>query len=292
MHSHLGALATLLALTLAHMELTSPAPFNSSANPHRRTRADPYLQYPYDCCGPGARWTYPCRGYLPLLGTLEGAPTATWPAGSQQNWSISGIGNHYGGSCQVGFSADRGESFRVATSNEGNCPHRKAGNGPEGQVFNFTVPSDLPPGVQVFAWTWYNREQEFNMNCGAVNITSPSRASDPFVSAHETAKNCTCTCPAPTNISTCACTCPADLSTGRRSEIPDYAGQRAEGADVAFHDRPEMLVADVGTGCITPKTTAELNFPQPGSDVVASDGEYPMELPSGPCRTVAYSSGG
>lgn len=82
-------------------------------------------------------------------------------------------GNHYGGSCQVGFSTDNGTTFQVATSYEGDCPHRYNGTGPEGQSFNFKVPADLEPGVQLFAWTWYNREQEFNMNCAAVNITSP-----------------------------------------------------------------------------------------------------------------------
>lgn len=169
--------ATLFAFffttqTIAHMQLSSPPAFNASNNPHRTTPADPYLQYPYACCGPGARWAYPCRGYLSLLSTPDGAPTARWQAGTLQNFSISGIGNHYGGSCQVGFSVDGGETFRVATSYEGNCPHRNNGDGPAGQDFAFTVPADLEPGVKVFAWTYFNREQEFSMNCAAVNITA------------------------------------------------------------------------------------------------------------------------
>ncbi len=124
-------LSTLLALATAHMQLHHPAPFNSSNNPHLGDcNADPYLQIPsvpkppypstaatiltpllaYHCCGPNDRWTYPCRGYMSLLGTPQGAPTATWQAGSTQTWSIGGIGNHYGGSCQVGFSVDKGVS--------------------------------------------------------------------------------------------------------------------------------------------------------------------------------------
>ena len=63
--------------------------------------------------------------------------------------SLTGIGNHYGGSCQVGFSVDGGEIFRVATSFEGNCPHRHA---TDSQDFNFTVPADIPTGNVVFAW--------------------------------------------------------------------------------------------------------------------------------------------
>lgn len=50
--------------------LDYPAPFNASHNPHRKTAADPYLEFPYDKAGPNARWMYPCRGYEKLLGEL------------------------------------------------------------------------------------------------------------------------------------------------------------------------------------------------------------------------------
>ncbi|KAK3671031.1 hypothetical protein LTR78_009149 [Recurvomyces mirabilis] len=237
-------LSALMATTVwAHMELHSPASFNSTHNPHRTTPSDPYLQYPYDCCGPNDRWTYPCRGYLSLLGTPQGLPTATWEAGSMQTWNLTGIGNHYGGSCQVGFSVDGGNTFRVATSYEGNCPYRKNGVGPGGQDFAMRVPADLATGVQVFAWIWYNREQEFNMNCAAVNITAPTSTPGPY----------------------------ALLSTqSTLSTIP-------------FSSRPEMFIADDGNGCSTPHTTAELKYPLPGPDVVMGDGEYPLALPSGNC---------
>lgn len=240
------------------MQLFDPAPFNSSINPHRTTQADPYLEYPYDCCGLYDRWEYPCRGYLTSLSSSDGfldspeaAPTAEWQAGSSQTWTIAGLddlgGNHYGGSCQVGFSTDQGTTFRVAASYEGDCPHRNNGIGPDGQSFPFTVPADLPAGVQVFAWIWYNREQELNMNCAAVNITS-SISSGAY---------------------------------GRRiakSVVPT--------ANVAFDERPEMFVADDGNGCLTPHTTAELKYPQPGPDVVLGDGVYPLELPTGNCSGV------
>lgn len=297
----------------AHLQLAYPAPFNASNNPHRTTAADPFLQYPYDCCGPGARWQYPCRGYHSLLGTLDGQPTATWEPGSQQNWSMTGIGNHYGGSCQVGFSVDGGETFRVSTSYEGNCPHRDAGNGPEGQGFTFTVPHDLPAGVQLFAWTWFNREQEFNMNCAAVNITATTNPSTnqggpggyeqptTIVDAsdstsitssssqsptYKTANGLTCTCKDPHNISTCDCACSDDSTANHRR---DNAGSNSK-ADAAsspgqlpFSSRPTMLVADDGNGCVTPKTDAELKFPESGPDVVTGDGVYPLRLPEGDC---------
>ncbi len=66
--------------------------------------------------------------------------------------SITGTGNHYGGSCQVGFSIDEGESFQVVTSYEGNCPLRNGGTDPRNQAFDFDVPADLPLGDVVFAW--------------------------------------------------------------------------------------------------------------------------------------------
>ncbi|SMY22286.1 unnamed protein product [Zymoseptoria tritici ST99CH_1A5] len=313
MQTHIALMSAFAFLPqiFGHMMLDYPAPFNATNNPHRVTEPDPYLQYPYDCCGLENRWSYPCRGYEKLLGTLEGAPTATWAAGSTQNWNITGIGNHYGGSCQVGFSTDKGKSFHVATSYEGNCPHRDAGNGPDGQEFEFTVPSDVAAGVHLFAWIWYNREQELNMNCAAVEITSSgmsapsyststssavygsaSTAAEPSSAADEckTADGCSCTCESPVNISTCTCTCPARSYTAR--DTHNHAHDRraspaairdTSSAFVAFADRPLMFVADNGNDCKTPKNTGELMFPDPGPDVVRGDGVYPLELPTGEC---------
>lgn len=78
---------SLFILTVgAHMQLHYPSPFGAENNPHRTDSADPYLHFPYNCCGPNAKWTYPCRGYLKLLGTPQGAPVVEWEAGSSQNW--------------------------------------------------------------------------------------------------------------------------------------------------------------------------------------------------------------
>ncbi|WPH03535.1 Hypothetical protein R9X50_00641500 [Acrodontium crateriforme] len=249
----------LVTAVQGHMQLVSPAPFNATNNPHRTTTlGDPYLQYPYDCCGPYDKWEYPCRGYIDLLGTPDGEPTATWEAGSTQTWSIAGIGNHFGGSCQVGFSTDKGDTFKVATSYEGNCPRRYDGNEAPGQEFNFTVPADIEPGVHVFAWIWYNREQEFNMNCAAVRIADNSAYGISPRHTHHGA--------------------PKRELLSARSET------------VAWLDRPEMLVADDGNGCLTPHPTAELKYPNPGPDVVSGDGVYPLVLPSGNCAGVGHQA--
>lgn len=253
----------LAAMASSHMQLYHPPPFNGTNNPHRTTPPDPYLQYPYDCCGPNDRWTTPCRGYHSLLGTSQGQPTATWEAGSRQNWTITGIGNHWGGSCQVGFSVDHGKTFRVASSYEGNCPHREGGLGPKGQEFGFTVPADLECGVRIFAWVWYNREQEFNMNCAAVNVTRGSSGHGKTVAKSKPQYS--------------------KRAHGHR-HIPHYRHR------TPFTKRPIMLIADDGDGCTTPKTTAELKYPHPGPAVVPGDGVYPLELPKGDCSSSGKQS--
>jgi len=68
----------------------------------------------------------------------------------------------------------------------------------------------------------------------------------------------------------CACRPTAEAKAKRQSAI-------------AFADRPLIFVADVDNGCETPHTTAELQYPDPGPDVVMGDGAYPLALPSGNC---------
>ena len=84
MYVPLLTLSVLVTAVLGHMQLVFPPPYAADNNPHRTDPADELLQYPYNCCG---RTTpFPCRGYLNLLGTPQGASVATWPAGSFQNW--------------------------------------------------------------------------------------------------------------------------------------------------------------------------------------------------------------
>jgi hypothetical protein len=282
-----------------HMHLHYPPAFKSSNNPHRTTEADPFLDYPYNCCGRSD--PLPCKGYLNLLGTLDGAPVVSWAAGSMQNFSLAGIGNHYGGSCQVGFSVDSGTTFKVATSWEGNCPLRDGGESPEGQTFEFKVPEDTPKGDVVFAWTWINREQEFNMNCASVTITDGDKepapdsitlpSSAPVV--HQTTLVTSFIAPVSTAAATATPSSSSYNSTdgGKPTQpfkAPYLVNPRNSKAEhVAFNDRPDMLFADVKNECITPHTTAEVKYPHPGPDVVEGDGEYPLEMP-GPSEKCGY----
>jgi hypothetical protein len=173
-------------------------------------------------------------------------------------------GNHYGGSCQIGFSIDQGATFRTAVSYPGNCPHRTGTTDPSGQTFPFTVPTDLPEGETIFAWTWMNREQEFFMNCAVVDITAPAQATKHKLKAR---------------------TEPMLDIAARSRRVPGKKGQRLvqEESTLPFNERPVMLFADVNNGCFSPLTTAELQYPNPGPDVVEGDGEYPLELPTGDC---------
>ncbi|OXV08724.1 hypothetical protein Egran_03513 [Elaphomyces granulatus] len=254
----------------AHMQLYFPPPFAAKNNPHLTGAADPYLDYPYNCCG--RKTPFPCRGYLNLLGTSQGAPVVTWAAGSVASFSLTGEGNHYGGSCQVGFSIDNGTSWKVVRSYEGNCPHRHGGIDPTLQTFEFNVPIDTPAGNHIFAWTWINREQEFNMVCSSVTITSNlgPQATSRTASTYK--------------------------SPSRRS-LDQYPGKVVErntstsaspfSVSVAFNDRPSFLIADIDNGCLTPKTSAEVKYPNPGPDVLIGDGEYPLDLPT-PANKCGY----
>lgn len=55
------------------------------------------------------------------------------------------------------------------------------------------------------------------------------------------------------------------------------------GSGAGLDHLPEMLVADVGNGCLTVRKDAETQFPNPGEDVELGDGEYPLALPEGNC---------
>jgi len=117
----------------------------------------------------GTGGDFPCKGYLQDLGTPAGAPTASWPAGSQQQLSLTGGAAHEGGSCQLSISYDSGKTFKVIKSIEGGCVNKAGGD----QSFDFTVPADAKAGDAVFAWTWFNNtgNREMYMNCAAVTIS-------------------------------------------------------------------------------------------------------------------------
>ncbi|KAF2843556.1 lytic polysaccharide monooxygenase [Patellaria atrata CBS 101060] len=311
--------ALAVSAVQGHMQLYEPAALKGGNNPYNEGGPDPYIQYPYGCCDkphPGM-----CRGHLDLLGTRQGTPTATWQAGTKQTWSIYGLGpfagNHYGGSCQTGFSIDKGKTFHVATSYIGNCPRRKGGMNETAQKFEFTVPSDLPVGEAVFAWTWVNRQQEFFMNCAVVNITKgestiagpPSHPpqTGPTGSGELDLGGCDCHCssavlnPDTDSYDGRNCTCTCSPPVRQRDLIVAHQHHRHNIYErfhhvhpkhkraVAFRDRPLMMMANINPGfsCKTVRESGiETEYPNPGPDVVIGDteyGGYSYGLPIGDC---------
>jgi hypothetical protein len=69
----------------------------------------------------------------------------------------------------------------------------------------------------------------------------------------------------------------------RAVDVPPATSSSTQKSPVPFQKRPFMLIADDGSGCLTPREIAELRYPDPGPDVVAGDGVYPLSLPTGDC---------
>lgn len=355
---------TLTVLTLAgsaaaHMRLSFPPPLKADNNPNTLD-ADPYLHYPYGCCGrkvPGR-----CNGHLDALKTDEGKPVVTWAPGQKVNFTLTGHkaetkvdnvvgGTHYGGSCQVGFSVDGGKTFKTAATWQGNCPLRDGTIDPSTQLFDFTVPADIPTGErQIFIWNWVNREKEKFETCASVtiaggsggntekppesapapsspaqtpsNVPAPSytpapppsssrngrpttsQASPPAAytntggapQSQYTLEGCSCSCPSQTWSPACSCY-ECDSAATKRHLVErkvlrmhrralEHAAKlnvphrRAE--SVPWSQRPDMLldIDFAGAACKSKGNPSELQFPDPGPDVIKGDGEYKLAPPT------------
>ncbi|KAG0130673.1 hypothetical protein HOY82DRAFT_486448 [Tuber indicum] len=159
--SALAALAAALLLSSAnaHVNLKSPVPFRTSTQaPQNAIQQDFDMKAPLDKSGSN----FPCKGYhKDAQGTQ---PLVDWPAGSTQTMSFDGSATHGGGSCQVSFSEDGGNTWKVGKSFVGGCPLKD---------ISFTVPKETKNGPVFVAWTWFNNvgNREMYMNCAAVTIT-------------------------------------------------------------------------------------------------------------------------
>lgn len=165
----------------AHMSLYYPPPLGGapSINP-QSTSLDPEFNFPLGCCGsdggdskpsPG-----PCRGHLDKFDTETAS--VTWQPGQDAQFQLTAYsydpaapgGTHSGGSCQVGFSVDKGKTWKLAASYHGACPHETTDGSPEAQTFDFKVPTNMPEGDALFVWVWLNREHESFESCSKVHI--------------------------------------------------------------------------------------------------------------------------
>ncbi|KAF1364607.1 hypothetical protein EJ07DRAFT_99669 [Lizonia empirigonia] len=203
MYTKAISLLALAGAAQAHMSLWYPGPLGGAKEANKASTdsdVDPELNFPLGCCdsegNPTAKSPGVCRGHLDLFDKEDAQ--VTWQPGQDAYFQLSDYtytadapgGTHYGGSCQVGFSTDRGETWKVAASYNGNCPLRGEDGSPEVQTFDFKVPTGMPEGKALFAWLWLNREHESFMNCAAVqigegsgNTTTPTNPAKPSVSA-------------------------------------------------------------------------------------------------------------
>jgi hypothetical protein len=119
------------------------------------------------------------------------------------------------------------------------------------------------------------------MNCASITITGGTDASAGVVEndsaslGFDVPDGCSCTCNKPQPS-------PRSLQRYRRAIGPSGQSKRTYSPTIPFSERPGMLIADNGNGCLTPLTTAEVKYPNPGPDVVEGDGEYQLELPLPP----------
>lgn len=173
MYTKAISLLALAGAAQAHMSLWYPGPLGGVKEANKASTdssVDPELNFPLGCCDSEGQPTAPspgvCRGHLDLFDTEDAQ--VTWQPGQDAYFQLSDHtytadapgGTHYGGSCQVGFSTDRGETWKVAASYNGNCPLRGEDGSPEVQTFDFKVPTGMPEGKALFAWIWLNREHE------------------------------------------------------------------------------------------------------------------------------------
>jgi hypothetical protein len=213
------------------MMMNTPVPFGKSTldnSPLLATGAD-----------------FPCKQRSGVY-DAEGASN-TMALGSTQKLAFTGGATHGGGSCQVSITYDKApttsSTWKVIHSIEGGCPIKGvAGNNGasasdvDPDTYSFTVPTSLPTGTAVLAWTWFNKvgNREMYMNCAPITLTASSskRSED-------------------------------DLTDGNYTML-------MERDTTAYNALPDMFTANINNGCATISDT-DLLFPNPG-DSVEQDG--------------------
>ncbi|KAI8932715.1 hypothetical protein NX059_010207 [Plenodomus lindquistii] len=195
MYTNALSILALVGAAQAHMSVFYPPPLGGAPSINEQeTELDPEFNFPLGCCGSDGEPTRPspgmCRGHIDRFDEEE--PSVTWASGQDAYFQLTDYdydaaapgGTHYGGSCQVGFSADKGKTWKMAASYHGACPHATTDGSPEAQTFDFVVPKNMPAGNYVWGWLWLNREHESFSNCAKVSITNddgstPSQPSGP-----------------------------------------------------------------------------------------------------------------
>ena len=106
----------------------------------------------------------------------------TLALGTQSHIGLKGSAVHGGGSCQISITYDvppnKNSVFKVLRSYQGDCPIHADGNlpaNPENPLpdLQYNLPSNIPGGKAVVAWTWFNKigNREMYMRCSPVMLT-------------------------------------------------------------------------------------------------------------------------
>ncbi len=249
----------LAALARSHMCMSKPVPFGLSTLNNSPLLAD------------GS--DFPCKQRTGVY-DAEGASN-TMALGSVQSLTFVGGATHGGGSCQISITYDEAptasSTFKVIHSIEGGCPIKNvAGNNADTatavdpDTYSFTVPTSLPTGTAVLAWTWFNKigNREMYMNCAPITITgSTSKRSDEE----------------------------EDLWARNYTQI-------MERDTAAYSALPNMFVANIPTTSCKTGDSEDLQFPDPGDSLekfgLATATPSPPSGPSCGAVVVATASAG
>jgi hypothetical protein len=224
------AVLGLATLAQSHMIMNTPVPFGKSTLNNSPLLAD------------GS--DFPCKQRTGVY-TTEGASNSM-ALGSVQPLSFTGSATHGGGSCQISITYDQApttsSTWKVIHSIEGGCPIQNvAGNNGDNanavdpSTYSFTIPTTLPTGTAVLAWTWFNKigNREMYMNCAPITITAGS--------------------------------------TKRSVEDEDLMRrnytQFVERDTAAFNALPNMFIANIPSSSCETVDSQDLAFPNPGDSL-------------------------
>lgn len=212
----------LVSLATAHIKMTTPRPFDAANLDNAPLLPD------------GSN--FPCKN----ANYASGSPTEMG-LGSSQPLAFMGSAVHGGGSCQISITYDnppnKQSKWKVIHSIEGGCPMGNVdgnfgddANQPVPDKFQFQIPTGLPTGNAVLAWTWFNRigNREMYMNCAPITISGGA------------------------------------AKRSAEEEFEDELSSKI--ARRGLDDLPDMFVANIGNGCTTLETKDTV-FPAPGSSL-------------------------
>lgn len=214
---------------------------------------------------------FPCKQRTGVYNP-EGASNIM-PLGSTQPLNFIGSAVHGGGSCQISITYDaaptKDSTWKVIHSIEGGCPMQNVGgnygdnaNQPVPDTYHFTIPTGLPTGTAVLAWTWFNKigNREMYMNCAPIEITGNTKRTERNVDGEL---------------------------------VEQDSAMIMERSQATYNALPDMFVANVDKdGCHTTEGI-DVRFYQPGGSLELLGQATPSarQFPTGVCEALNGGSG-